>query len=169
MIADVLRKITYEGVTNVHQIAEVTGRGESTVYRWINGESQPDFASICKLANRLPSVPARQQLLDYFTQSMPVAVHWVAAEDMESGDAPAEPDEAACAPVRSCIEALNSVAKAMKLIASRRGAEQLSDEQKFESTNLLNLAVNALLRSRSQLNRMTGSAQGASSIEPSIN
>lgn len=169
MIADVLKKITYEGATNVHEIAEVTGRGESTVYRWINGESQPDFASICKLANHLPSVSARQQLLDYFTQSMPVAVHWIAEEDMESADQPTDPDEPACAPVRSCIDALNNVAKAMDRIAGRGGTRELSDEQKFESTHRLNLAVNALLRSRTQLNRMTGSAEGASSIEPSVN
>jgi len=170
MIADVLRKITYQSMTSVHEIATITGRGESTVYRWINGESQPDFMSICKLANQLPSNEARQRLLDYFTQSMPVAITW-AGDDLESAEDVKEPS--LCRPIHSCVEALDNIADAMRLITRHGGGESLNQEQRLEATNLINLSIAALMRSRQFINnpeKANGNHNSNSHTpEPSIN
>jgi hypothetical protein len=158
MIADVLRKITYDGLTNVREIAELTGRGESTVYRWINGESQPDFTNIRTLANGLSSKAARQRLVDLFTQAMPVTIQWSEHNGSEDGSNESPDGLVRQDSVCSCIEAVNHISQAMQLLACG-DPQSLKSDEILEASHLLNLAVSGLLRGRQLLERVDGAMQ----------
>jgi len=165
MIADVLRKITYGGMTNVHEIARLTGRGESTIYRWINGDSQPDFSSIQKLASDLSNLSARQRLLDLFTQSMPVTTHW--SENNASDPEATSPRgvQARRQTVCQCVASIGQVADAMRLLACSREAASSTDDI-LEAGHLINQAINGLMEGRQMLEQINQPPAEAGEASP---
>ena len=77
MLSLILRQLIEKKLTTVSEIVELTGRGETTVYRWVNGQSQPDFDDMRRLIRRLPKQSARQAILGFFTSDLPVAIEWL--------------------------------------------------------------------------------------------
>lgn len=73
MIAQTLQRLINERLTTARELAEISGVAPSTIYRWINGDSQPDFHSIRLMLRHLPSRCAQQKLLEAFT----TGTHWI--------------------------------------------------------------------------------------------
>jgi hypothetical protein len=67
MLAKTLQRVIAKKLTNAREIGELTGKAPSTVYRWISGDSEPDFNSIRLLLRHLPNPLAQQALLSMFT------------------------------------------------------------------------------------------------------
>ena len=77
MLNLVLRQLIEKKLTTVREIVELTGRGETTVYRWVNGKTQPDFDDMRRLLRHLPDHTARQAILSFFTSDLPVEIEWL--------------------------------------------------------------------------------------------
>ncbi|MBI1336298.1 MAG: hypothetical protein GC164_04980 [Phycisphaera sp.] len=80
MLAKLLKSLINKGLVTVTEIAQVTGRAQSTVYRWVNDESKPEFEDIRLLVRRLSHTDARKSLLRFFTSDLPVIVTWMTDE-----------------------------------------------------------------------------------------
>ena len=67
MLARTLQRLVREDLTNAREIGELAGVSTSTAYRWIAGESEPDFNSIRLLIRHLKKAPAQEALLAVVT------------------------------------------------------------------------------------------------------
>lgn len=63
MLAKTLKRIVDKNFTSAKEISELTGVSQSTVYRWIAGQSQPDFDSVRLLVRLLPDARAQKELI----------------------------------------------------------------------------------------------------------
>ncbi len=66
MIDRTLQHLIEEKLTSAREISELAGVSTSTVYRWIAGESQPDFHSVRLLLRHLSHRRAQETLLSAF-------------------------------------------------------------------------------------------------------
>lgn len=66
MLAQTLQAMIDQKWTNAREIGELTGVAPSTVYRWISGESEPDFQAIRLLMRHLKDDRAQQSLVSAF-------------------------------------------------------------------------------------------------------
>lgn len=89
MLGSALRQVVERGDTTVREISAVTGRGESTVYRWLSAQSMPDVDDFVQLLARLRSQDARRALLAALLSDVPVTADWV---DADPPDAPTTAD-----------------------------------------------------------------------------
>lgn len=62
MLRQTLESMIKQDLTSAREMAELAGVSTSTIYRWIGGQSQPDFDSIRMLFRHLPSKEAQQAL-----------------------------------------------------------------------------------------------------------
>ncbi len=67
MLARTLQRLVREGLTNAREIGELAGVSTSTAYRWIAGDSEPDFNSIRLLIRHLKNADATEALLAIVT------------------------------------------------------------------------------------------------------
>ncbi len=81
MFGTIIRMLLDDKHTTIKEIEELTGRASSTVYRWMNGESEPHATDIRLLVRHMKSEDARQTLLSILTSDLPVVISWV--EDVE--------------------------------------------------------------------------------------
>lgn len=67
MLGKTLQRIIDQKHTTARELGDLAGVSPSTVYRWIAGQSQPDFDSIRLLVRHLPDTRAQQEILQSFT------------------------------------------------------------------------------------------------------
>ncbi|MEM9883883.1 MAG: helix-turn-helix domain-containing protein [Planctomycetota bacterium] len=67
MLSKTLQRVIDEKLTTARELGELAGVSTSTVYRWIAGQSQPDFDSIRLLVRHLPDQRAQEEILQVFT------------------------------------------------------------------------------------------------------
>jgi len=68
VLTHTLQRLINDERTTAKEVAELTGVSTSTVYRWIAGQSQPDFDSIRMLVRHLPDRKAQEAIISVFTQ-----------------------------------------------------------------------------------------------------
>jgi hypothetical protein len=131
MIAQVLQNLIDQKLTTAREIGDLAGVSSSTVYRWLERETQPDFNSIRLLLRHLPHRGAQEAVLTAFLAGTGWTGQYVDADldfnhdgkvDCEDAlDAAIESVEAASealAEVRQCTrERAISPAEATKLAA----------------------------------------------------
>lgn len=76
MIADTLKHLVEHDLTNHKEIQLITGRGASTVYRWLSGESEPQFHDVRLLVRQLKDPEARRKLVLLLSADLPVTIKW---------------------------------------------------------------------------------------------
>jgi transcriptional regulator with XRE-family HTH domain len=86
MLGTIIQQLLERHLTTVKEIAEVTGRGRSTVYRWLGGESEPQFHDMRQLVRRLAKLEARQTLVGLLTSDLPVVINWVTDDEGFHGE-----------------------------------------------------------------------------------
>jgi hypothetical protein len=84
MLASILRTLVDEKLTTVSEISKLCRRGESTVYRWLSGASQPDFDDMRQLVRRLANPEAKRRLVELFASGLPVKLEWMPEDDDKS-------------------------------------------------------------------------------------
>lgn len=125
MLTKTLNRMIDKKQTTAREIAEMAGVSASTVYRWIAGQSQPDFDSIRLLVRHLPNKEAQESLLNVFT----MGTTWqFACPDLEL-DINADGKIDAADALDASIEAVNSSVKNLKkLRAAFRDGKADADE-----------------------------------------
>ena len=66
LLAKTLQLLLDDNLTTAKEIGELAGVSTSTVYRWISGQSQPDYDSIRLLVRHLPNKQAQEAILSSF-------------------------------------------------------------------------------------------------------
>ena len=66
MLRQTLESIIQQKFATAREMADLAGVSTSTVYRWISGQSQPDFDSIRLLFRHLPDERAQEALASAF-------------------------------------------------------------------------------------------------------
>jgi transcriptional regulator with XRE-family HTH domain len=147
MIGDLLRRLTDEQLTSIHEIAKLTGRGESTIYRWIAGDSRPDYGSIQKLVAGLKDRQAKQLIVEDMTRTLPLAMVWV------DGPEGASPDLTSEQRLRGCIESIDHIAQAVRILMVAGSCGVPNSDEANRASVYLNKAVRELIAYRAHLQR----------------
>ncbi len=77
MFGPIIRHLLDNKLTSIKEIEEVTGRGSSTVYRWINDESDPHHTDMRLLIRHMTSPEARRTILSLLTADLPIVINWI--------------------------------------------------------------------------------------------
>ncbi len=80
LLAPTLQKLIDTDATTAKDLGEMAGVSSSTIYRWINGESEPDFDSIRLILHHLPDPQAQLAILTAFIAGTPWTVTQNAGE-----------------------------------------------------------------------------------------
>ncbi len=89
MFGHVIRHLLDNKLTTIKEMEEVTGRGSSTIYRWINDESDPHHTDMRLLIRHIRNPSAGRTILGLLTSDLPVVINWVHDEtppDESTGD-----------------------------------------------------------------------------------
>jgi len=121
-------------LTTAREIGELTGVAPSTVYRWIRGESQPDFDAVRLLVRHLKKEDAIEAILSSFTAGTGWNFYNIESELDLNRDGVIDVDDALDASVSAVRGAGRSLAQVHK--AHRLG--QLTQEENVELIALLN-------------------------------
>lgn len=91
MISALLQKLVNQNQTSVRELCELTGRGESTIYRWLSHESQPTYRDVELIVRKVANPHAREQLVCLLLAGLPVVVEWLEGTERHEDemDAPA--------------------------------------------------------------------------------
>ena len=73
-------------MTTIKELEEVTGRGSSTIYRWINDESDPHHTDMRLMIRHMRNPDARRTTLSLLTSDLPVVINWIAEDTEPEGD-----------------------------------------------------------------------------------
>lgn len=74
LLAPTLQKLIDSNATSAKDLGEMAGVSSSTIYRWINGESEPDFDSIRLILHHLPDPHSQLAILTAFIAGTPWTV-----------------------------------------------------------------------------------------------
>lgn len=137
MLAKTLQKIIDKKFTTAKEISELSGVSQSTVYRWIAGQSQPDFDSVRLLVRLLPDTRAQKALLTAFTAGTDWHATHMNLELDINHDGKVDADDAldaSCHALKSSSETLLSIREASR-------GKLLSGDETLELISLLNHTV----------------------------
>ena len=109
MLRKTLQQMIDQNLTTAKEMGELAGVSTSTVYRWISGESQPDFDAVRLLIRLLPNRRAQELLISLFIAGTP----WRSTyEDLEldvNDDGRVDADDV----LDASIEAVRTAAQAL--------------------------------------------------------
>ena len=112
MLAKALQKLIDQQLTTAKEIGELAGVSTSTVYRWVNCESQPDFDSIRLLVRHLPKAEAQEIILSVFTAGTTWQMATLECDMDVNGDGQIDAEDA----LDACIQAVKCSADALEQI-----------------------------------------------------
>ncbi len=141
MIGHLLSDLVERKITSVKEIAALTDKGPSTIYRWLKGETQPDIAEVIHLIHHLSQTEGRKALVEMFAQGMPVRIEWLSVDQTFEKVAKGRPPEDVLDLAMLTIECLSKVMLNQR--QTFRDAE-VSRELKSELSQLLSTAINYL-------------------------
>lgn len=127
------------GQTSVEEIAQITGRSESTVRRWVNQRTVPDAVDFHLIITRVQSDEVRRRLINLLLGSLPVALEW---RDPEMDEGPGNPHDHAA-------DAVYHVARLLKRLqaAAARG-NSIADNDREEFRTIAAEAINSIMHTR---------------------
>ncbi|MGB1124472.1 MAG: helix-turn-helix domain-containing protein [Phycisphaeraceae bacterium] len=137
MLAKTFKRIIDKQFTSAKEISELTGVSQSTVYRWIAGQSQPDFDSVRLLVRLLPDARAQKALLTAFTAGTDWHVTHMNLELDVNMDGRVDAEDALDA---SC-NALKTSSDTLVSIREASNGKILSSDETLELISLLNHTV----------------------------
>ncbi|MEO0587768.1 MAG: helix-turn-helix domain-containing protein [Planctomycetota bacterium] len=138
MLAVTLQRLINDEKTSAREIAELTGVSTSTVYRWIAGQSQPDFDAIRLLVRHLPNRECQQAILDVFTQG----THWsTSCHEMDldiNRDGVVDAEDA----LDATIEAVRAAGQSLATVRTAARDRRLDPDDTLELMARLNTVIN---------------------------
>lgn len=156
MLAKTLSMLIDERLTTAREIGELTGVAPSTVYRWVRGESQPDFDSIRLLVRHLKNPRAVEAILCAFTAGS----RWRFARDDGELDVNHDGQIDAADALDASIDAVHSAARSLEQVRAscRQGA--ISREAAVDLLATLNQVIRQCSTTQQILVHLTESRRG---------
>jgi len=137
MLSQTLQQIIDKKFTTAKEISELAGVSQSTVYRWIAGQSQPEFDSIRLLVRLLPDTRAQKALLTAFTAGTDWHATHMNLELDVNADGKVDANDAldaSCHALKTSSDTLLSIREASK-------GKMLTSDETLELISLLNHTV----------------------------
>ncbi|MEO1236507.1 MAG: helix-turn-helix transcriptional regulator [Planctomycetota bacterium] len=136
MLGTTLQRVIDQKLTSARELGELAGVSTSTVYRWIAGQSQPDFDSIRLLVRHLPDNRAQEEILQAFTSGTDWHCTRLDLELDVNDDGKIDADDA----LDATIECVRGASESLAAIRARSHAPMTSDET-LETVSLLNHVI----------------------------
>ncbi len=111
MLAKTLKRIIDDKLTSAREIGELTGVAPSTVYRWIRGDSEPDFNAVRLMVRHLPDTEAAGSILSSFVAGTAWHFYNVDAELDVNKDGTIDANDALDAAINAVRTASRSLVK----------------------------------------------------------
>ena len=134
MLARTLRKLIEDGTTTAREIGELAGVSTSTVYRWTNGDSRPDFDSVRLLVRLLPSPEGQEAILGAFINGTPWQVQHSQTNLDVNQDGQVDVEDA----LDAAIDIVRAAAHSLTRIRSAHQDSKFTAEDVIEVADLLN-------------------------------
>jgi len=153
MLGSVVEQLLQRKLTTMKEIEYLTGRGRSTIYRWMRGETQPTTVDLYNLLHGLASAEARHTALQLFAGDLPVVIQWCESEDDGQKD---RSENSPTTIVQKTTEALRFVVDALTAelaLLSNSKADPMTYARTIAS---MDEAIRAITAGREVLRRMNG-------------
>ena len=151
MFGHIIRHLLDNKQTTIREIEEVTGRGSSTIYRWINDESDPHHNDMRLLIRHMKNPDARRNILDLLTSDLPVVINWIADEsmtDVDTGD-----DRGGHEVIERSLIALDCLTHALSAGNDALRRKELTKDSYVKLLSLMNETIHHLTASKNMLNK----------------
>lgn len=150
----IIRSLLDGKLTTIRELEEVTGRGSSTIYRWMNSESEPQHTDMRLLLRHMKSEEARRTLLSLLISDLPVVISWIDDLDDDGGASGAREGQREGHEVldRSLL-ALDCLSDALSEGSEAIRKQELSRESYIKLVRLVDETIRHLTASRNLLNR----------------
>lgn len=117
MLARTLQRLVHDDLTNAREIGELAGVSTSTAYRWIAGDSEPDFNSVRLLIRHLKNAQAQEALLSVITSGTDYRVRRDHLDPDVNRDGKVDADDALDAAIHTVHSAGESLTKVRESLA----------------------------------------------------
>ena len=151
MFSHIIRHLLDNKKTTIKEIEEVTGRGSSTIYRWINDESDPHHNDMRLLIRHMRNPDARRNILDMLTSDLPVVINWIADDAMMDGDIGAE--RGGHEVIERSLIALDCLTHALSAGNDALRRKELTKDSYVKLLSLVNETIHHLTASKNMLNK----------------
>jgi len=137
MLAPTLQQLIESKLTTAQELAELSGVAPSTVYRWIAGESEPDFDAVRMLLRHLPRVEAQRAILTAFTAGTPWQHYAIDAELDVNHDGRVDDNDA----LDASIEAVQAAGASLAAVREACKDRVLEADQAARVISMLNVVL----------------------------
>lgn len=152
MFGTIVRQLIDQRLTTVKEIEEVTGRGTSTIYRWINGESEPHFMDMHLLIQQMADPRARRMIVGVLTSNLPVVISWI-GEDEPDESVPQERRAAGTEVLERSLVALDCLSHALTEGNEAIRRQELTKDSYIKLVSLVDETIRHLTASKNMLQR----------------
>ena len=137
MLAATLSRLISDKLTNANEIAQLTGVATSTVYRWISGESEPDFHSMRLLVKHLPDQRAQCAIVDAFLAGTPWHAKSIETNLDVNRDGRVDVNDA----LDACIESVQAAGESLSQVRVATSQKLITSSQCANLVSLLNEVI----------------------------
>lgn len=148
MLANLLKQLIDERLTSVREVESITGRTASTVYRWLAGQTRPDFEDVRLLIGGMRRPEARRRMLGLVTAELPVVMQWIPRPAVERSGEPRSDQQIGEAVMDATVEAIRSVNQTLEDVRTIARGQRLNPARLFELVDQLDRAIGSLLAGR---------------------
>ncbi|WP_432797810.1 helix-turn-helix domain-containing protein [Poriferisphaera sp. WC338] len=134
MLAKTLQILIDDNLTTAKEIGELSGVSTSTVYRWISGQSQPDYDSIRLLVRHLPNRKAQEAILASFSAGTSWQFEHMELELDVNDDGRIDVDDA----LDAAIKMMRGSAETLTQLRAAQNGETMDSEKTLQQIALLN-------------------------------
>ena len=163
MIAECLRQLLDRKLITVREIEEATGRGNSTIYRWLENKSQPDINDYITMLQRLENKEVKTALIDAIICNLPVSIHWI--DDGECGDV-GDNSLSFVDDVRRCMTTtFKQLLNVIGVLDECNSTDRLSSSECAEISEALNRSISLHTHMKQRLAKQAGRRRKARPLQ----
>lgn len=134
MLAKTLQRLIDEKLTTARELGELAGVSTSTVYRWIGGQSQPDFDSVRLLVRHLREPRCQEAILQVFSAGTSWEYSHQELELDVNNDGHVDVEDA----LDATVDTVRASADSLQCIRTAHKGTPLNAESTLEVISLLN-------------------------------
>jgi hypothetical protein len=153
MFGTIIRQLLDEKLTSLKELEEVTGRGTSTIYRWINDETEPHFTDVRLLVRHLDKPEARHTLVGLLTADLPIVVDWLAEESRKDWQDEPDAQRAGHEVLERSLFALDCLSDALSEGNEAIRKQDLSKSSYVKIITLIDETIRHLTSAKNQLQK----------------
>ena len=153
MFETIINHLLEQKLTTVKELEEITGRGTSTIYRWLNGESEPHFMDMHLLIRQLRNPTAQHTLVGLLSSDLPVVINWVTDEEPSTDKDESDGRDTGHEVLERSLLALDCLTHALSEGNDATRKKELTKEAYVKLITLVDQTIRHLTASKNMLQR----------------